>query len=230
MDHKEHKDTENYISKSKGFFSYVFNTNEDTRVELLNLAQYVTIAFITIAMFMTVLRYYYPTFTEENSSLEIIIVNTLYVLIVIFVLYFINRIICYIPTFSRTQYPHCQNPLYLFPLVLSIICGVTSFNTSITTSCEILWDRLAQLTSYTSSKPVNKKKKQSVSAAPQQQSDQPNIYSAPQMISQPIMQTTPINQLPIVQQPQQQQLSQQEGFTNPEPMAANEGGSLFSAW
>jgi hypothetical protein len=223
-------DYDNYTSKSKGFFSYVFNTDKTIQTDMINLTQYIVLAFFFILSLITLMKNYFPIIDEEYSTIEIIIFIILYIFILFYGLYFINRIICYIPTYTGQQYAHCSSVTFLFPLVLSILTSMASFNPQINNGISIIMERIHSFwesRNATSGEKKKKKKTTTNSNNSQQQSLEtqqiaPTLYTG---------QSTPINQLPVISSHQPQQQQQQQSSEEPpvynEPVAANAGGSAF---
>jgi len=218
------------ITKSKGFFSWVFHMDEEVKHELLNYGQYITLAFIFISILIFLIDKYIPKIDDTNSTLEIIISILLFIYVLFYIVYYINRIICYIPTFSGIEYPICNNYSYMYPIILSVLIAIISNSTNIKEGLFILYERLNESINNKDSF-SNKKKKNKVQPKNdnQQISNQPaitnSLYSG---------NTTPINQLPVVQegfnsqpQPSIQQIQQPQYNEMPEPMAANDFGPSF---
>jgi len=239
MDHKEHKIEHdiNYVSKTKGFFNYVFSMDHDTKHLLMNYTQYIFLAFIFIISLSTAMKTYYPIIDETNSSIEICLLILLYIFILFFGIYYVNRIICFIPNYSGTPYIHCNDTLYLFPAIISILYSIISYNSQIKDGIHIILERINEKISSNSSDVVSsgKKKKKNVVAQQQQPPQQlPNMYIAPQQ--QNTSQTTQISQLPIVQMNSSDNSNsssssiQDQGYDQSMgPMAANDGVSAFGS-
>ena len=214
-------------TKTKGFFNYVFHMNDTIKHRLINLCQFITLAFIFIVILTQLLHNYYPIIDETKSSIEIVLLLLFYLYILFIVIYYITRIICYIPTISGQEYDFFHNSIYLLPLTLSIITSTISNNSNFKEGIFILFDRMTEAWNGGDKK---KKKKKT-----QEQPTQENT-SAPQMISQPIAplytgNTTPIHQLPPPQEGyQNHNLSQGQEYQQIIPMAANEMGSAFSSF
>jgi hypothetical protein len=224
MEHIKHDET-----KTKGFFSYVFSWNDTTKHQLTNLWQFITLAFISLVLLIQLLNKYYPNIDETKSSIEIILLLLFYLYILFFSIYYITRVICYIPTISGEDYGVIfNNSIYLLPLTLSILTSIISYDPNFKEGIFVLFERLTEAWNGGDKK---KKKKKT-----QEQPSQENI-SAPQMISQPIAplytgNTTPIHQLPPPQEGyQNQNYSPQQEYQQANiPMAANEMGSAFSSF
>jgi len=225
MEH--HKNDEN---KTKGFFSYVFHMNDTIKHQLTNLWQFITLAFIFLVILLQLLNNYYPIIDETKSSIEILLLLLFYLYIFFFSVYYIARVICYIPTISGEDYHFFENPIYLLPLTLSIISSTICYNSNFKEGIFLLVDRMTEAWNGGDKK---KKKKKT-----QEQPSQENNTNTPQiMISQPIAplytgNTTPIHQLPPPQEGyQNQNYSQNQEYQQMVPMAANEGiGSAFSSF
>ena len=165
---------------------------------------------------------------DTNSSIEIIIKLLLFIYILFYSIYFINRVICYIPTFSGNPYPDyiMYDSKFMFSSIISIIIATVSFHESFKIGMNALYDRLKSLTKTGDETPKKKKKKVTINEN-ENTSDQ---QSLPPMHN-PLYSgnTTSINQLPVVNV---QKNNYQEDFQNQgptEPMAANESGSPFGS-
>lgn len=232
MEHKDSKiEHDNFVSKSKGFFNYVFNLDQTSKTDLYNISQYIILAFIFIGTLISLLRNYFPAIDENHSSIEISIKMILYVIILLYSVFYINRIICYIPTISGFQYSHCGNTAFIFPIILSILVSMISFNTQFNEGIGILITRGQAAIGTKQSVDTKKKKKNANSNEQQQQSTLETQQVAPTLYSG---QTTPISQLPVIQMnspPQNQQQQHNQSYDDQpvynEPVAANSGGSAF---
>jgi hypothetical protein len=221
----EHHDVDD--NKTKGFFNYVFHMNETIKNRLINLCQFITLAFIFIVILLQLLNNYFPIIDETKSSIEIVLLLLFYLYIFFFIIYYITRIICYIPTISGQDYEFFHNSIYLLPLTLSVITANISYNSNFKEGIFILFDRMTEAWNGGD----KKKKKKKIQEQPTQENT-----STPQMIiSQPIAplytgNTTPIHQLPPPQEGYQNYSQNQEYQQANIPMAANEMGSAFSSF
>ena len=224
-DHKYEKE-----QLSKGFFSWVFYMDERMKTELTNIGQYIGLALLFYSFLIYFMNMYLPFIDDTNSSIEIIIRLLLFVYILFYSIYFINRVICYIPTFSGNPYPDyiMYDSKFMFSSIISIIITTVSFHESFKIGMNALYERLKSLTTSSNDTPKKKKKKVSINenenTSDQQQSLPPmhnSLYTG---------NTTSINQLPVVnvQRNNYQEEPQNQG-QSPEPMAANEGGSAFGS-
>jgi hypothetical protein len=184
-------------NSKEGFFKYVFNLNEDSKAELLNLIQYVLLAVIPVLILNKMLQRYIPDAEEDKGSLVISIEVFIQILLIFIGLYYINKIIYYIPTYSGTNYPSFSLIIIVLPILLIIL----SLQTKLGEKISILHERLVDLWNGNTSlnkNTNNNNKKKVITSTQQQPSIQPSINS--QAITQSLMttggQTTSLSQLP----------------------------------
>lgn len=126
---------------SKGFFNYVFNFNEDSKGEIMNLIQYGILAIIPVVILNKLIQKYVPEVDEDKGSVEISVEVIIQVIVMFVGLLFINRIITYIPTFSKIDYPEIQIILFVLPVLMIVL----SLQTRIGEKVSILTDRVKEL-------------------------------------------------------------------------------------
>jgi hypothetical protein len=141
-------------SSKDGFFSYVFNFNSNTKSQLLNLTQYSFLSIIPIVIMNSLMQYYVPDADDTKNSLEIIIEILFQILFIIICLFYINRILFYIPTISKENY---QDVNYT-SLVLSILLIILSLQTKLGDKITILVNRFLGLFRSPDTSKKNKKK------------------------------------------------------------------------
>ena len=243
MDKKHDSDFEtNNHSKQKGLLSYVFEYNENKKIKLIQIAQYVTLGFIFYSIFLNTIDTYFPKIDDTCSSIEIIITLLLYLYIFFYSIYYIDRIICYSHSFFgyTSCYINDDRDISVFDIVTPALLSILSFNPQFQDGLIILSERISEAWNGTERKQKKKKKSNQQQQMVSQTPITSSLYSG---------NTTPINQLPVLQegftqqqpiqlmQPVQQQMQgQTQGQTQGQmqepfaPMAANEvvGGSFGS--
>ena len=112
-------DTDDSTTKkiNNGFVNHVFNFDNDTKCELMNLLQYVVLAIIPISLYNYVVDSVIPEVDESKSNLEILaeVVGQLAMLVV--GLFFIDRLITYVPTYSGRAFGNMN----LFSVILVML-------------------------------------------------------------------------------------------------------------
>ena len=228
----------------KNFFKHVFNFEDDSKSEMLNIIQYSLMAIVPVIILNKTMQKYVPEADENKSSLEVTAEVLIQIIVMFIGLLIINRIITYIPTYSGSKYPD----FHIIYIILAILMITMSLQTKLGEKVSILVDRITELWN---GKTDNKNKKGNGNA---------NIkVSQPisgQTVTQPMggyTDGTAINSLPnydVSQSNQQQQMPNydsmykqdttplvgastpgiSEGFS--EPMSANSvlGGGSFGSW
>jgi len=219
-------------SGKPGFFKHVFNFDEESKAEMLNIIQYVVLALVPIIILNKLMQRYVPEADDEKSSLEIIAEVLAQVLFMFFGILFIHRIVTYIRTYSGEKYP----TLSVVGNVIPMLVILTSLQTKLGEKISILFDRVIEL--WEGPKDTKNRKKGNGNVKVSQPISQNQIAMNQSLNS---MGTTSISALPPVQPTQTQQLQnydqmyQQDstplvGAASPgmdgfEPQPANGGGS-----
>jgi len=241
----------------KSFFKYVFNFDDDSKSEILNLMQYALLALIPVLLLNKGISKYIPESDDSKSSLEISAEIIIQVIVIFLGLLLINRVITYIPTYSGVNYPE----LNVVSIVLIALMIILSIQTKIGEKSNLLIERLIDMWEGTSDKDTKKKngKKTGNVKVSQPISNSYNHTPTNLALSKSYSDGTSINSLPtndMVQNNAQNMLApqqlpnynnmfekdttplvgaatpgmSQEGFM--EPMAANSvlGGGFGSSW
>ena len=126
---------------SKSFFKHVFNFDDDSKSEILNILQYSLIAIIPIVILNKTMQKYVPESDETKSSLEISAEVIIQIVVMFIGLLLIHRIITYIPTYSGSNYPE----FHILYIILAILMITMSLQTKLGEKVSILVDRISEL-------------------------------------------------------------------------------------
>lgn len=225
------------LDDSTSFFKHVFNFDDNSKSEILNILQYSILAIIPVVILNKTMQKYVPEADEQKSSVELSAEIVIQIMVMFIGLLLIHRIITFIPTYSNSKYPE----FHIIYIILAILMITMSLQTKLGEKVSLLTERLYELWE---GKQNTKKKGQGVKVS------QP-ISGQQQQPQQPIQVTdgTAISSLPTYNgnqntlQPMPNYDSMYRQDTTPmvdaaspvegfgEPMAANSvlGGS-FSAW
>jgi hypothetical protein len=232
------------VTKQAGFFNHVFNSNDDSKDEMMNIVQYAVLAIVPVIILNKATQKFIPEADDEKGSPEIAIEIILQTVSMFLGILLIHRMITYIPTHSGVKY----SPLSVTSNILAALVIILSLQTKLGEKVSILVDRATDLWEGTSGDDKLKQKKRMPS----------NVK-----VSQPISQnnqisqslgysggSTPISQLPVApqitkpqqtsqdyyqtntlgtQQPQHASYMNNQMMESNEPMAANFGGSSFGS-
>jgi hypothetical protein len=232
--------------EQKSFFKHVFNFDDDSKSELLNIIQYAILAIIPVIILNKTMSKYIPEADEQKGSLEISAEIIIQIIVMFVGLMLIHRIITYVPTYSGEKYPNFS----IIFIILAILLITLSLQTKLGEKVSILFERIMELWEGKSNNKNTKNNKNNVKVSQpisgQQTSNQTainqSIYNDGTSISAlPMGQSTSTatQQLPNYNNMYQQDTTplvnaatpgMTEGFN--EPMAANSvlGGGFGASW
>ena len=126
---------------NKTFIKHVFNFDNETKNDLMNIIQYIIVALIPCSLANHFVDSIIPEADDSKSNLEIS-VEVAGQLILIFLLFlFIHRLITYVPTYSGTAY----NEINLITLVLVVIVLGYESKTKFGKKIKILTQRIQEM-------------------------------------------------------------------------------------
>ena len=137
---------------SKSFFKHVFNFDDDSKSDILNIIQYALLAIIPIVLLNKSVGKYVPESDDKKGSLEISAEIVIQIIVTFIGLLIIHRIITFIPPYSGTKYPE----FHIVYIILAILMITMSLQTKLGEKVSVLVDRIMELWDGTSS---DKKKK-----------------------------------------------------------------------
>lgn len=230
-------------TESMNFFSYVFNFDHDNKMDIMNMLQYTLLAIIPVLLLLKGIKYIVPDEDESKGSLEILAESVGQIFLIMMGIWFINKVIRYIPTYSGENYHKFNNINFILPFVIIL----ATMQTKLGAKLNILIDRVTDLWhGKTQMQPQQQGQGQGVvrvsqpfAGQPQQnQPSQADYLDRNQLLpSNPSMSSMPPQPQP---QPQsntnfnQMYQNQPTPLINPafppEPVAANDGHGGFTAW
>jgi hypothetical protein len=217
-----------------GFFKHVFNFNQESKDEMLNIIQYAILAIIPVIILNKLMQRFVPEADDEKSSIEITAEVLAQIIVMFLVILIINRIITYIPTYSGEKYVTFSVTSIILPMLVVIL----SLQTKLGEKVAILVDRLIELwegrTSESKTKNTKNGKSQVKVSQPISQNQTAMNQSLNSMGSTSISSLPPVQSTMTQQSPNYDQMYQQDstpligastpGTENFEPAPANMGG------
>ena len=228
-------------SGKPSFIKHVFNFDQDSKSEILNIFQYAILAIIPVVILNKLTQRFVPEADDLKSSIEITTEILAQVITLFLGILLIHRIITYIPTYSGENYPEFS----VVNIILAMLVILLSLQTKLGEKVSILVDRVIELWEGPSD---NKKKGKKGNVKVSQPIVQNQAIANQTAMNQAIASTgsTSISSLPPVQtgitqqQPNFEQMYQQDttplvgaatpGMDSFGIMAANEGtGGAFGS-
>ena len=222
--------------ESSGFFKFVFNFDTENKNRMVNMLQYTLLTIIPVLLILRGIKHFIPEDDESKGSFEILAESIVQVVLIMLAIWFTNKIIYYIPTYSGEEYPKFNEISFIIPFILIL----ATMQTKLGAKFNILIDRVVHAITGRGEPPQAKGQQQqgqqgqnvvrvSQPLASQHQPSQADYLDRNQLLpSNPMMSSMPTKFPP--QQLQQQQPQAHEIYQQaPEPMAANEGGG-WSSW
>jgi len=215
-------------SGKPGFFKHVFNFDEDSKAEMLNIIQYAVLAIIPVIILNKLTQRFIPEADDEKGSLEITAEVLAQVIIMFLFILIIHRIITYIPTYSGEKYAGFS----VTNIILAMLVIILSLQTKLGEKVSILVDRIMELwngpqdTKNGKKGNGNVKVSQPISQNQIAMNQSLNSMGSTSISALPPAQPTQTQQLPNYDQMYQQDSTPLVGAATPgmesfEPMAAN---------
>ena len=126
---------------NKNFFKHVFNFDDDSKSDILNIIQYALIAIIPIVILNKTIGKYVPEADDKKSSLEVTAEVIIQIIVTFMGLLIIHRIITFIPTYSGSKYPE----FHIVYIILAIMMITMSLQTKLGEKVNILVDNVMTL-------------------------------------------------------------------------------------
>lgn len=124
-----------------GFFKHVFNFNEESKADMMNIVQYSVLALVPLVILNKLMQKYVPEADDEKNNLEILAEIIGQVVALFLGILLIHRIITYIPTYSGENYADFS----VTNIILAVLVIILSLQTKLGEKVSILVDRLTEL-------------------------------------------------------------------------------------
>ena len=231
--------------KKDGFMNHVFNFDTETKSNMMNIIQYLVLAIIPMSFYTHFVNNMMSEYDESKSNFEVTAEVLGHLLLTLLGLFFIDRIITFVPTYSGRNH----GTFNIFSVLLIILVFSHEANTKVGTKMKLLIERVSELW-HGKKEEDGKKKKVNNSVVnvsqPISRGGMPTHQAsrADYLNSQNAM-VSPTQMLPPANEPQEESgagnnMYNSGGFnglvnaqgpnSQNEPMAANDGISAFSGF
>ena len=124
-----------------GFFNHVFNFDSDNKANLLNMFQYLFLALIPVVLVLKAIKEYIPEEDDKKDNFELVLEILIQLGVMFSAIYFIDKIIRYLPTYSGVDYLKFNETNFMIPTLILLITMQTKLGAKI----NILYNRIIDL-------------------------------------------------------------------------------------
>jgi hypothetical protein len=186
------------------FVEHMTNLSSLEKNELLNMAQYILLAIIPLALFLKAMKMYVPEGDDEKNSIEIVIEVVVQSIAIFVIFFFIHKWVVFFPTYSKSPYSNLSLIQIILVVLFLMLCMKNAFSEKVS----ILLDRGLAALGLKEELRVSEKEKEKA----------PTNYVA--NYQRPPMQAPPP---PAPSHPPENYIPQSYGLS--EPVASNEIGA-----
>ena len=105
-------------TESLNFFKYVFNFDEENKNNIMNMIQYTLLSIIPVLITLRLIKHVVPEEDETKGSLEISVECIGQIILIILAIWFTNKIIRFIPTYSGEYYGKFNETNFIIPFII----------------------------------------------------------------------------------------------------------------
>lgn len=230
---------EDEIVTSKGpahFLKYITEFDSIHKNELMNIVQYAVLAIIPVVVILKVVKHYVPDHDESKGSVEIYLEIIGQIVFITSMVWFSDRIIRYIPTYSGGEYQTLNSINYILQFLIIMSTLQTKFGYKINTIVDRIvkhWNgtetiQIQQVTQTVYKEPSHTTKQEPSQKQPE---NQPDDLDTNELLPSNRNLTTMPQEPSSQKKPDFSKMYQNSIHdAKQEPMAANDGDDLFGGW
>ena len=126
---------------SETFVQHVFNFDEASKKEMMNVVQYTMVGVIPIVILNKIMQKYVPEADDEKGSVELLAEITVQLIVMFLGILIINRIVTFVPTYSGVKYEQFS----IIHTILAVLMITLSLQTKLGEKVSIIFDRVDEL-------------------------------------------------------------------------------------
>lgn len=131
------EETTKSMSSKNGFINHVFNFDDDTKCELMNITQYGILSVIPVIGLNKTVQKIIPDVDEDKGSLEILAEVIVQIVVMFLGMFFIHRLVTFVPTYSQMKYEDYSVPNIIIAFLIIVLSLQTKLGEKTT-----MWTRL----------------------------------------------------------------------------------------
>jgi len=148
------KETTQKLTKN-GFLQHVFNFDSDTKKYLMNTTQYALLSLGPVIFLNKLLEDLISDFDDTKGNIELLAEVTSHIVGLVTGIFFIHRLITYIPTYSGIAYENIN----LFSIIVALAVGLYNTQSKLGLKMKLIGERLGELWNGKDEKGKDDKKK-----------------------------------------------------------------------
>lgn len=146
----------------QGFISHVFNFDNKSKADMLNTMQYAVLAVLPVILLNRTIHILIPEADESKASLELLAEVIAQVGLIFIGIFFIHRIVTYLPTYSEAKY----DTFSILNSIISFLIIILSLQTKLGEKMNIITDRILMMIQGNATQVENKKQELSEYSMP----------------------------------------------------------------
>jgi hypothetical protein len=115
----------------------MFSMSDGEKVELINMFQYIILAIIPILLIVRLMKNYIPPVSNTKGSVEVAVELVVQLVILVSFFFLIHKLILFIPTYTKQNYPSIQ----FFPVLLPLLFILFTLDKNMGEKAQLLLQR-----------------------------------------------------------------------------------------
>ena len=124
------------LAHGQSFLSYMTTITETDKLQLMNLGQYILLAIVPITILLKLLKMFTPIEDPTKGSVELLVEVVAQLLVIVTAMYFIHKMIVYLPTYSKRAYENVNLLTMIIPFVFILFTLETNIGDKVNTLLE----------------------------------------------------------------------------------------------
>tara|TARA_Y100000389_G_scaffold204526_2_gene257712 strand:+ start:6165 stop:6833 length:669 start_codon:yes stop_codon:yes gene_type:complete len=211
------------LSEPSNFFKYLIDIDSENKKELSNIVQYAILAIVPVLIILKSVKHFIPEEDNSKGNLELSLEIIGQIVFIFVMMWYSDRIIRYIPTYSGSTYQELNPINFILPFLIIMTTLQTKFGFKI----NILVDRLLK---YWNGETVQEIPHKEVPKEPVQIPTHQNSQADNLDTNQLLPSDRSVTNIPQTVTQTNQDFSQMYQNSVQEPMAANSGVDTFGGW
>lgn len=123
---------------NESFFTYMFSLSQKDKMEMMNIVQYIGLAFVPIVLLVYWMKLYLPSFDPYKGNIEILVEVLIQLVVLIVFFWFVHRFILFIPTYSKENY----STMNVFHFIIPFLFVLFTLETNVSKKVNLLLKRV----------------------------------------------------------------------------------------